>query len=1361
MKRRVALLLIVALILSFIPVIAVNAADTVTATITFDDTSKRTVYNTSQQVWEENGITVTNDKASSTTNVGNYSNPVRFYAKSKLTIEYPQMTQMVITCGSSSYATAMNNSIGTVSGATVTVSGSAVTVVFSSAVDSFVIASFTAQVRVKSIVITANVVTTDPEDPTEAPSEEPTEEPTEAPTEAPVPTYNGTFYKLTAENQLTTGKYVMVLKDSYAMSVLDSNWVLSEAFTPTGDSIANPATTLVWDITVTDGTVTLKDSNGAFIKPNSTSSASISSGEHNWAVAYTDGTFQFVGSGDYSAFTLAANSSSSYKLRAYKSSTVSGNSTGYPSYFTLYRLVEEGTELPTVPPTEPTEEPTEAPTEAPTVSGTFYKLTASNQLTTGRYVAIVGGYAVTYYDTTSNWILSEALTVEGDAIVNPAQVLVWDITVTDGTVTLKDSNGTFIAPIAGDNVGNGLLTDEYGWTAKYADGTFQFTGTGSDTNYLAANKSSSYQLRSYKDSTVTGNPTTYISNFTLYRLVEDGTELPTTPTDPTEAPTDPTEAPTEAATEPVADITYVYTDAGSYSDVIINWGTRGETATALSPNAVAFYNANNTSYGVLSALSGSATTSNVPDSALYDALQKLMVNNHDTITSYDDLKDLLPVTDTQKSDISNLTCFYTGNSVSSTWDSAATWNREHVWPKSKNSDGETANGNGDVMALRASNPSINSSRGNKAFGLVTDTNYYYPNNNTTEHDIRGDAARSILYSYVRWNYASTSTTFGTNGVIESVEVLLTWMEADPVDTWEMGRNDSVESITGTRNVFIDYPELAFLLFGETIPTTMTTPSGNAAGQTPTDPTEPETQPTEPETQPTEPATEPAVSTGYQKITSLAELTTGKYVIVGTSGNALTVFDGSSWVLADAPTIDGDVITVANANGFIWDITVDGTSATLADANGVFIKPKAGNYNGIQSGEYSWAVTCADGTFQFNGTGSDTSLLAWNKTEGKFRSYKTSTVSGNTTTYQANFTLYKLVEGSSEPEEDTILVGATHSIHLVEPWALRTTVQFAKNTADNLIPVSQFTSYGAYAIIGDKFDGATVEDLMADSDAVHYSSTLGNVTAGETSFTFDFYDGLYSYNLGETVYWVAYFVTAEGTHYTSIQSKSLVGVADNLLGKEEVSAEEKAVLTSMKNLKDAVIALRGNDADLGTVYAPGAANPGTLGDRNTEYQFGTGYQIKLIEPWGVRVRVLMREKTAAAGVYADYANADDYGLIFFHDVDNKYGGAMTAAQMKAETGAFVYSKLEGNAAISANGVTAVYDHEIYTQDLDSKLYCLPYIVVDGEYYYPANVISWNLLAEMTEYSQNTELSVEERAVFSAMLAMYESVQAKLN
>ena len=62
-------------------------------------------------------------------------------------------------------------------------------------------------------------------------------------------------------------------------------------------------------------------------------------------------------------------------------------------------------------------------------------------------------------------------------------------------------------------------------------------------------------------------------------------------------------------------------------------------------------------------------------------------------------------------------------------------------------------------------------------------------------------------------------------VVQSIDVLLSWCQSNPVDAWEMGRNDSVQGIQGNRNVFIDYPEYSWLIFGKSVPSGMTTPSG--------------------------------------------------------------------------------------------------------------------------------------------------------------------------------------------------------------------------------------------------------------------------------------------------------------------------------------------------------------------------------------------------------------------------------------------------------------------------------------------------------------------------------------------------------
>ena len=125
------------------------------ATITFDDTTKRTTFTTSQQVWEENGITVTNNKSSSTSNVADYVQPARFYKSSNLIIKYnAKMTKIEVNCNTADYATAFGDSISDTN-ATVTVSDKVVSIVFTEAVESFTIASMSAQVRVDSINVYA------------------------------------------------------------------------------------------------------------------------------------------------------------------------------------------------------------------------------------------------------------------------------------------------------------------------------------------------------------------------------------------------------------------------------------------------------------------------------------------------------------------------------------------------------------------------------------------------------------------------------------------------------------------------------------------------------------------------------------------------------------------------------------------------------------------------------------------------------------------------------------------------------------------------------------------------------------------------------------------------------------------------------------------------------------------------------------------------------------------------------------------------------------------------------------------------------------------------------------------------------
>lgn len=277
-------------------------------------------------------------------------------------------------------------------------------------------------------------------------------------------------------------------------------------------------------------------------------------------------------------------------------------------------------------------------------------------------------------------------------------------------------------------------------------------------------------------------------------------------------------------------VNYVY--SGSY---VYNWGVRETVATFLSPMAEEFYEDNSTTYEDLAALSGSSSTSDVPYSTLYQKLHELMYSNLTNPTSYAGTRELYRYTDCQNSAItdSSLSSFYSGASIGPDWDSGSTWNREHVWPNSRSTSGSSyTDREEDIMMLRPTAVKENSSRGNTPYG--EGSSYYDPNAESGgAYNLRGDVSRVILYVYTCWGGSDQHDgaydyLWGSSGVMESLDVLLKWMEEDPVDTWEMGRNDSVQAITGTRNVFVDYPELAFALFNEDVPTDYESPSGGVS-----------------------------------------------------------------------------------------------------------------------------------------------------------------------------------------------------------------------------------------------------------------------------------------------------------------------------------------------------------------------------------------------------------------------------------------------------------------------------------------------------------------------------------------------------
>ena len=212
-------------------------------------------------------------------------------------------------------------------------------------------------------------------------------------------------------------------------------------------------------------------------------------------------------------------------------------------------------------------------------------------------------------------------------------------------------------------------------------------------------------------------------------------------------------------------------------------------------------------------------------SKLKQTLGAAMTNGH-IQRSYGDFRYASPFFDADPNVPGRILLVYNRSSVSGNWDSGSTWNREHVWPQSRQ-PGSVSNSSrghlGDPHALRPANPSINSSRGNKPFGFGNTTgnfgsqgSYYFPGDRD-----KGDIARSLFYSATR--YASSglvlTNNFPSGNQMGSLDAAMEWHFLDTPDEFERRRNhviysqaDNPSYYTRNRNAFVDMPGAAWSVY---------------------------------------------------------------------------------------------------------------------------------------------------------------------------------------------------------------------------------------------------------------------------------------------------------------------------------------------------------------------------------------------------------------------------------------------------------------------------------------------------------------------------------------------------------------------
>lgn len=172
------------------------------------------------------------------------------------------------------------------------------------------------------------------------------------------------------------------------------------------------------------------------------------------------------------------------------------------------------------------------------------------------------------------------------------------------------------------------------------------------------------------------------------------------------------------------------------------------------------------------------------------------------------------------------------------------YNREHSFPKSW-FGGEVSPMYTDLFHLIPTDSYVNSRRSNYPYGEVSAPTWTSQNGGKLGpctvngyagtvfepvDEYKGDLARNYFYMVTR--YADVvagweSNTPESDAVLDgtpypafepwAITMLIQWHLSDPVSDKEVARNDSVYTIQGNRNPFIDHPEFAVLMWPQYSP----------------------------------------------------------------------------------------------------------------------------------------------------------------------------------------------------------------------------------------------------------------------------------------------------------------------------------------------------------------------------------------------------------------------------------------------------------------------------------------------------------------------------------------------------------------
>lgn len=229
--------------------------------------------------------------------------------------------------------------------------------------------------------------------------------------------------------------------------------------------------------------------------------------------------------------------------------------------------------------------------------------------------------------------------------------------------------------------------------------------------------------------------------------------------------------------------------------------------------------------------------------ALYNVISNHKELGYGNLWTYYEKVDYLPATNSQgKHQVmdyySDQVYYFVGNGTA-----VGGMNKEHVAPQSWWTGGTSVAVGNDLIQVIPSDSKANNAKGNYPLGVVTGA-VSYPSSGTSNtrmktgkdasgkmvfepcDEYKGDFARiyfyvATCYPDVNWqNRTDVNVSFRQEDYptikADILPMLLEWSKNDPVCEWEITRNERVYGEQLNRNPFVDFPNLAEYIWGDSV-----------------------------------------------------------------------------------------------------------------------------------------------------------------------------------------------------------------------------------------------------------------------------------------------------------------------------------------------------------------------------------------------------------------------------------------------------------------------------------------------------------------------------------------------------------------